>query len=487
MKKMITFALLVGVATVAVRADSGAQSAPLYNVTIQAGTTKVINYRQLSGSTKIDFRGTPLSAASSGVATVKSSAGAIQIDASFRNLEPASKFGGEYLTYVLWAISPEGRVNNLGELIVDKKGRSRARVTTQMQAFALIVTAEPYFAVTQLGNVVVLENAARKDTKGKVEDMTAKVDLLPRGQYTINMSPSDLQPIKMDKKIPFYVYQARNAVKIAKAAGAETLAADSYKRASDLLQSVENDLIKHKNKKQVTSTAREAVQTAEDARLIAVKRQAEQDVNNKLTSAQVAVSSAEAARMAAMSDAEKANSTAAQARAQATAAQAQAQQTAEQAKAMMAQSEQEKAQLRGQLRAQLNAVLETRDTARGLIVNMSDVLFSIGKYDLKPASREKLAKIAGIVASHPGLKLAVEGHTDNVGSDEYNQTLSEKRAGAVRDYLVSQGIAQDAVTATGFGKTRPVASNDTAEGRQQNRRVEIVVSGEGIGTKAGAQ
>jgi outer membrane protein OmpA-like peptidoglycan-associated protein len=291
----------------------------------------------------------------------------------------------------------------------------------------------------------------------------------------------------MDKKIPFYVYQARNAVKIAKAAGAETLAADSYKRASDLLQSVENDLIKHKNKKQVTSTAREAVQTAEDARLIAVKRQAEQDVNNKLTSAQVAVSSAEAARMAAMSDAEKANSTAAQARAQATAAQAQAQQTAEQAKAMMAQSEQEKAQLRGQLRAQLNAVLETRDTARGLIVNMSDVLFSIGKYDLKPASREKLAKIAGIVASHPGLKLAVEGHTDNVGSDEYNQTLSEKRAGAVRDYLVSQGIAQDAVTATGFGKTRPVASNDTAEGRQQNRRVEIVVSGEGIGMKAGAQ
>ncbi len=469
MKKIISFAIVLGFGSAVLRAAEG--TAPLYNVTIQAGTTKAINYRNLSGSTKIDFRGTPLSAASKGEATVKSVPGSVQVDAKFENLEPASKFGPEYLTYVLWSISPEGRVTNMGELIL-KDGKSSIQVTSQLQAFGLVVTAEPYFAVTQLGNVVVLENAVRKDTKGKVEEMAANYDLLQRGQYKINMSPQDLQPTKLDPKIPFDLYQARNAVKIAKAAGAETYAADSYNKAQGLLQQSEDQLMKRKNKKQVAGVAREAVQTAEDARLIAVKRQADEEVNSKLTNAQVAVSSAEAARMAAMSDAEKANQSALQAN-----------QTAAQAQAMVAQSEQEKAKLRAQLRDQLNAVLATRDSARGLIVNMSDVLFSIGKYDLKPPIREKLAKVAGIVASHPDLKLAVEGHTDNVGSDEYNQTLSEKRAGAVRDYLISQGIAQETVTATGFGKTKPVASNDTGAGRQQNRRVEIVVSGEEIGTK----
>jgi outer membrane protein OmpA-like peptidoglycan-associated protein len=495
MKKIMSFAFALSLAGVlhadVVSSDTAKSgSAPLYNVNIKAGSTKVINYRHLSGSTKIDFRGTPLSPSSKGEATVKSISGLVRIDAHFENLDPASKFGPEYLTYVLWSISPEGRVTNLGELVLDSKGRSSIRATSQLQAFGLIVTAEPYYAVTQLGNVVVLENAVRKDTKGKVEEMTANYDLLQRGQYRLNMSPADLQPMKMDKKTPFYLYQARNAVKIAKAAGADKMAADTYQKAATQLRAAEDDMLKRKNKKQVAGEAREAIQTAEDARLITIKRSAEEDVNNKLTNAQVAVSSAEAARLMAMSDAEKAHMTAAQAAQQTALAQQQAAmsaQEAEKAKSQVAQSEQEKAQLRSQLRDQLNAVLETRDTARGLIVNMSDVLFSTGKYDLKPPVREKLAKIAGIVASHPGLKLAVEGHTDNVGSDAFNQTLSEKRAGAVRDYLVSQGIAQDAVTATGFGKTKPVASNDTSAGRQKNRRVEIVVSGEGIGTNAQAQ
>jgi outer membrane protein OmpA-like peptidoglycan-associated protein len=149
------------------------------------------------------------------------------------------------------------------------------------------------------------------------------------------------------------------------------------------------------------------------------------------------------------------------------------------------QAEQERAELRDRLLKQFNMILETRDSARGLIVNMSDVLFDFGKHSLRPAAREKLAKISGIVLSHPGLRLEVEGHTDSVGSDEFNQKLSEQRAGGVREYLVSQGLNDGTVTARGFGESQPVASNDNAAGRQQNRRVELVVSGEVIGTEIG--
>ena len=152
---------------------------------------------------------------------------------------------------------------------------------------------------------------------------------------------------------------------------------------------------------------------------------------------------------------------------------------------MRQQAESEKQQLRQQLLEQLNAVLETKDTDRGLVVTMADVLFDTGKYELRPAAREKLAKLAGIVIAHPGLKLAAEGHTDSTGSPEFNQTLSVKRAEAVEDYLASQGLAGDSLSAAGFGDTRPIAPNNTAAGRQQNRRVELIVSGEVIGTKIG--
>jgi outer membrane protein OmpA-like peptidoglycan-associated protein len=150
-----------------------------------------------------------------------------------------------------------------------------------------------------------------------------------------------------------------------------------------------------------------------------------------------------------------------------------------------ARAEAEKVELRAQLLSQFNAVLQTRDTARGLVVNMSDVLFDTGKFSLRPIAREKLAKVAGIVSGHPGLRLDVEGYTDSVGGDDYNQRLSEHRGEAVRDYLTGEGMAAGSVTAKGFGKTQPVATNATAAGRQQNRRVEIVISGEVIGTEIG--
>src|ERR1019366_1044579 len=168
-----------------------------------------------------------------------------------------------------------------------------------------------------------------------------------------------------------------------------------------------------------------------------------------------------------------------------SAAQADAEQSrlaAQQAQLSAQQAETDKATMRMRLSEQLNSILQTRDSARGLIVSMSDVLFDTGKYSLKPGAREKLAKVAGILLAYPGLNIEVGGYTDNVGSDEMNQTLSENRSGSVRDYLVQQGVLTNSVSARGFGNSLPVASNDNSSGRQQNRRVELLVSGEAIGT-----
>jgi outer membrane protein OmpA-like peptidoglycan-associated protein len=372
-------------------------------------------------------------------------------------------------------------------------------VTTDLQTFGLIVTAEPYFAVTQPSDVVVMENFVREDTVGTIEQIDAKYELLQRGQYTLNVNPTELRPMPLDRKTPLELYEARNAVRIARWTGADRYAGDTLQKAEVSLQNAEEELTGKVGKKTVSQNSREAAQTAEDARLITIRRM--DDERQAMERAAAAQREAEAKAQASQSDAQRASaerakaeaesasaranqekSEAEAARAAALAQQEAAQAEADKARQATAQAEQEKTQLREQLRQQLNVILETRETARGLIVNMSDVLFDTGKYTLKPGAREKLAKISGIVLAHQGLKLQVEGHTDSVGGDEFNQRLSEQRAGAVRDYLVQQGVPQDAITAQGFGKTRPVASNDTAAGRQQNRRVELVVSGDVIGT-----
>jgi len=510
-------------------------SSPLYRVTVVARTTKAINYRHLSGPTKIDFVGTVLLPLAKGDAKVESKRGAIRIQAQFEKMRPAEKFGPQFLTYVLWAVSPEGRADNLGEVQLEGT-KSKLDVTTQLQAFALIVTAEPYFAVTQPSEVVVLENAVRPDTEGGVEEMDAKFDLLQRSQYTYVQNAA--APVVVDERTPLGLSEARNALQIARSAGADKYASDSFQKAAQLLDQAEM-LQSHKGeKKQIEMAAREAVQTAEDARAITVKRVDEErqaaerqaaadreakakaeaaDAEKAKLEAELAAeraarekAEAEAARVQALAQQQAAQAEADQARlaaeraakekadadaaraaaeAQQQAAQAQAQaaqQEADAARKAAAQAEADKAQLRAQLLAQLNTILQTRDTARGLIVNMSDVLFDTGSYTLRPGAREKLAKISGVVLAHPGLNLQIEGHTDSVGSDEYNQQLSERRAGAVRDYLIDQGVAASTVTARGFGKTQPVATNDTSEGRQQNRRVEIVVNGDAIGNSTPA-
>lgn len=231
------------------------QSSPLYQVTVTAKTTKAINYRHLSGATKIDFRGTVLMPLAHGDAQVEGKRGAVRVQARFEKLEPATRFGPQFLTYVLWAVSPEGRADNLGEVLLEGS-KSKLDVTAQLQAFALIVTAEPYFAVTQPSEVVVLENVVRADTIGDVEEMDAKFDLLQRGQYSF--VEGNAQPSTLDPHLPLGLYEARNAVQIAKTMGAEKYAADSYQKASQLLQEAESYQKKKAEKKQIDAAARGA-------------------------------------------------------------------------------------------------------------------------------------------------------------------------------------------------------------------------------------
>jgi outer membrane protein OmpA-like peptidoglycan-associated protein len=490
-------------------------------------TTKAVNFRRAGGSTKLDFQGTELLQGAAGEAKVESKSNRIEIDAKFENLEEATKFGLEYLTYVLWAVSPQGRAVNLGEVALNH-GSGHVKAISDMQTFGMIVTAEPYFAVTQPGNVVVLENVIPADTK--VENIDARYELLGRGIYSSSNTKIEGAIFGIDRKTPLELFEARNAVRIARIALADKYAASIMSKADQQLKGAEDVYRSGRDKKSVDAAAREVVETAEEARVMAVKQKAEEDANAAVAAekraalereakaradaeaetrrrqeadqarAAAETAKAEAERMKqeaeqAAQDAARQKQEAEQARAaameqqqvaqaaaeQAARDRAAAQADAEKARQAAAQAEAEKAQLRAQLLAQLNSILQTRDSARGLIVNMSDVLFDTGSYTLKPGAREKLAKISGIVLAHPGLNLQIEGHTDSVGTDEFNQQLSERRADSVRDFLAEQGVPGSAISARGFGKTQPVASNDTAEGRQRNRRVELVVNGDAIG------
>lgn len=541
-----------------------AGNAPIYRVSVTERTAKAISYQHRSGATKINFSGTTLMPAAHGQAKVESKQGYIEIEVEFRNLPEATQFGAEYLTYVLWAITPEGRTSNLGEIL--RNGTSgKLDVTTELQVFGLVVTAEPYFAVSRPSDVIVMENEVRPDTAGKVEAIDAKYELLQRGQYEHLANVLDL---RVNRKMPLELYEARNAIQIARTSGADRYATETFQKAESNLKQAEAYRARNAGSKPVTMSARQAVQIAEDARAIAVKRQDDELLANERQAGAAREIVAENGRVAAQSETDRVTREAAGARvdaqaeaarvkrdndAQAAAAQTEAdrlkrnndaqnaaaqteadrlkrdsdaklasaqneagrlkqdndakmaaaqtetdrlrqENDAQRATAQIdldrvgrekAQLEKEKTELRGQLLLQFNAILQTRDTARGLIVNMSDVLFDTAKFSLRPEAREKLAKVAGIVSGHPGLRLDVEGHTDNVGGDDYNQELSEHRGSAVRDYLNQQGMAAGSVSTRGFGKTQPIATNDTAAGRQQNRRVELVISGEVIGVAIG--
>lgn len=513
-------------------ADTG-QPMPIFRVTVVSRTTKAINYHRRAGSTRVDFRGTELMPAAKGEAKVESQMGSTKVQTRLEKLGPPAQFGPEYMTYVLWAITPEGRAHNLGEVVMTGND-AELLSTTDLQSFGLIVTAEPYFAVTQPSDVVVAENFVRNDTTGTIQQVDAKFELLQRGQYVYDRKR--YTPVRLNPKGPLQLAQAENAVEIARLAGAEKYAPDTLAKAENSLRNAQDFLNKSKDRKRSETNAREAAQMAEDARIITFRRMQEEQLANERAAAaqreaaaneqarqeserarleQERRTQADAERLAAERAKREADEAAARAvaeraaadraRAEADAArlaavqqQQLAQQEAERARlaaqqsdlqrqeaeAARMQAENEKTALRERLRQQLNLILETRESARGLIVNISDVLFDFNKYTLKQGAREKMAKVAGILLAYPGLKIQVEGHTDSVGSDEYNMKLSDQRAGTVRDYLVGQGVPSGMVTSTGFGESQPVASNDTNAGRQQNRRVELVVSGEPIGVDA---
>jgi outer membrane protein OmpA-like peptidoglycan-associated protein len=519
-------------------------STTVFHVDVVARTTQAVNYLHRGGSTRVDFQGTPLMAFARGSARVESVRGGIHVSADFKNLIQPSSYGPEYLTYVLWAISPDGRPVNLGELTLDSYGAgssSKIETTSDIQTFGMIVTAEPYYAVTQPSDVVVMENVIRPDTRGVVEAIEARFELLPRGTYTMQGKTTKFVPVQVAKKYPFELYEAQNAVQIALVARADQYADESFKKADEALQQALRYQQQKPGQKPVVTMAREAVVRAEDARVIAIRRlqQEEQEAerqaalareNAEREKAQQERQKAEVSRLkaeeetrqrmqaeadraaaekaknealAAAAEAERQKREALQAKAAAEKATAEAnaarqaaveerqklaaemdvaRQSVAEADRLRQRAEQERQLLRQQLYEQFSTVLQTVDTPRGLVVNMTDVLFDIGRFTLRPIAREKLARVAGIVVGHPGLRIQVEGHTDSMGSDEFNLRLSENRASTVRDFLISQGVSPANITAEGFGKSMPVADNSTPNGRQANRRVEMVVSGEIIGT-----
>lgn len=529
--KNLNFVLFLFGAAALVSAQTQTTS-PTSTAQTVSRTIKAMHYRLQGGSTRIDFHGTDLMQRATGEAKVEGKKTNFQIEAKFEGLEDATKFGLEYLTYVLWAVSPQGRPDNLGEVTLDHHGNAQLKAFTDLQTFGLIVTAEPYFAVTQPGNMVVAESSSISGAA--TENIEAKYELVTRGTYSATNAHIQDAIFGIDSKTPLELFEARNAVRIAHIALADKYSPSILSKAGQQLLNAESLFRQKQNKATVEAAAKEATQTAEEARVMAVKQKAEDDAQaasaaatakaradaeaegRRRADAEAAQKAAEQARLQAEKDraeaqqakaeaermkqealaaaqdaarqkeeAEKAKAEAIQQQQALAADAAQAHADAQKAEGLRQQAEREKQDLRERLLQQLNQILATRDSARGLVANMSDVLFRSGSYELAPGARERLAKVSGIILAYPSLHVSVEGHTDSVGGDEYNQSLSELRAQAVRDYFVQQGITSSSIEAHGFGKTAPIAGNDTPEGRQQNRRVELVLSGDAIGNLEG--
>lgn len=488
---------------------------PIYQVTVVERTTKAVNYNYRSGPTLIDFRGTVLLPKAKGIANVHSKQGRTEIDASLEHLTPPSQFGRQYLTYVLWAITPEGRPHNLGEMVPNTSDKARVQVTTDLQAFALIVTAEPYSAVRQPGDVVVAENSIRSDTTGKIEEVSAKYDLLPRGTYVLDKNAPVDPAVANAPKVSMReyealseIYQAQNAINFAQTANADKYAPNTFAKAQQLLDEARQIQRSKGERRRVVEYAREASQTAEDARVMAERRHREE----QLGLAKSAASQAELARAQAEMEAERARTDAGVALAQADADRA-ARQKAEAEAAMLRQraaeaearskstpsvppasvppsqvrpgptsravpapdADAQKTQTRMHLLEDLNGVLATRDTPRGLVVTVSDLAFD--GTSIKGPIAGQLARVSAILARHPSLKIEIEGHSDSAANDG----LSWKRAEVVRDQL-GRSLSGRSISAKGLGNARPMASNVTHEGREENQRVEIIISGDSIGT-----
>jgi len=468
---------------------------PIYRVTVVSRTLQAINYEHRSGPTKIDFQGTVLLPKAKGDATVESKRGRISVDAKFDHMDPPTKFGREYLTYVLWAITPEGRPKNLGELVVDGSNKAKISVTTDLQALGLMVTAEPYYSVTAPSDVVVLENIVRPDTIGRVEEVSAKYELLPRGQYTLNLSPNQLRTVGSEAEALPYdryeavleMYQAQNAIQIARSLGADRYASDTLSKAETLLGEAQSLQARKQDTHMIVSRAREAAQMAEDARIVTVKRRDEDRVSRERQQE----FEESRARTKAESEAQQAQAQAAADRAAADADRAMAEREraeAERTRDIAERSRPEPPpardwQTRANLLAGLNNILPTRDTPRGLVVVVPSSMLETSPQNPAPPVARQLAQIASLITTYPGLSVRVEGYTDDRNTDLEDRAISQGRAQVVRDILITNGVPPRAATAVGYGKDRPVASNDSASGRDQNRRVEIVIQGQALSSR----
>jgi outer membrane protein OmpA-like peptidoglycan-associated protein len=494
MKRMISVSLLAALVLASWVLVARAQNAKeIPDADVISKSIKAVGYEVGGGATKMIFLGTTAAPNASGEAKVQAKTAGTDIELKITGMPVATSLGPEFLTYVLWTVTPDGTTSNQGEITIDKNGNGKLNATAQSQTFAMIVTAEPYFAVAIPSEEVVLENDTKKNTKGKIyPDNSYK--LMKRSQYTKEGNPLALT---MDlKKTPLDVYEARNAVEIAKSRGADKYAPEIFAKATSSLQMTENSLTSDADKKVLITNARQTIQFAEDARLLAVQREEAERIQKEKEAAAAAAAAkakaqaeaqaaAEAQRQAELTAAREAQlkaEAAAQAAEQKAAAQAAA------AKVQAAKDDAARAQaatqaLRALLLQQLNDVLQTTDIPRGLVVNMADVLFETGKYNLSSDAQLKLAKLSGIIQAHPGLNLAIEGYTDTTGSEDFNMKLSQQRADAVRQFLISQGLSADTISSKGLGPADPIADNSTAAGRKLNRRVEIIVSGEVIGVR----
>lgn len=477
------------------------ETAPIFHVTVVENTIVAVNYQYRQGPTKIDFRGTVLMPEAKGEATVESKRGRTEIDANFEHMLPTQRFGREYLTYTLWAVTPEGGVRNIAEILPGSSNKASLHVSTDLQAFGLIVTAEPYSATRHPSNVVVLENRVRPDTEGKIEQVQAKYELMPRGQYTwqepaqIDLAAANAPKVSMDRyEAILELYEAQNAIGIAQTANAEHYAPQTFAKAQQLYQAAQSLESTKAPSSVIVQDAREAVQTAEDARMIAERRHEDETVATARSDAaeankararaedqkERAQSEAEAAQIRADAEhaaRERAEADAVQARERAAQAEASVRTVTIQPRITVVQESQDvqKSELRMGLLEQLNGVVSMRDTARGLVATVPDSGFSGS--ELNAAVSGQLARLATFVRAHPGLRIDVEGNTDTSATE----ALSSQRAEAVRRALIGQGIPAASVTARGLGDTHPFGPNSSAAGREANRRVEIVISGNPIG------
>ena len=465
-------------------------SVPIYTVTVVDRTVSAVDYQYRNGPTMIDFRGTVLLPQAAGGAIVDSKEGRTEIDAHFERLLAPTRYGPEYLTYVLWAITPDGHAHNLGEVLAGSSDKAKLRVTTGLQAFGMIVTAEPYGAVRQPSDVVVLENQPRPDTIGNREPIQAKYELLPRGNYTYNVQEGAAAAeasgprLSMDRyQSVVEIYEAQNAIGIAQSADAARYAPDTFAKAQDQLRRAQAAYDSKAGMTVVVTLARQAEQTAEDARTLAVERKH----NDALAAAREQAARAEALRAQAEAAVQTAQTQAAAERAlldQERAARAQAE---AQAHAAMAAppppppapqvrvvtpadtGEQQKKEVRLRMFEQFHGTLSARDTPRGLTLTLPDASFRGA--NVSQSVYDSMARVAAILREYPGLTVEVDG----------NEAFSAERAEAVRELLIGDAVPSSAILARDLGDTRPIASNATAAGRKQNRRVEIVISGDPIG------